>query len=78
MDIVDILSAQAREIADKDIPGWGNTMREAVREIEFLRGRLGAQSGNAQDAKEPCKCRDYGYGVFPKKYCSRCGHILRL
>ena len=37
-----------------------------------------SHSGDAQDAKEPCKCRDYGYGVFPKKYCSRCGHILRL
>jgi len=37
MDIIDILKTQAKEIADQDIPGWGNTMLWAAEEIEKLR-----------------------------------------
>ena len=37
MDIVDLLETQAKEIADQDIPGWGNTMLWAAEKIKKLR-----------------------------------------
>ena len=46
MNILDILREQAREIAENNIVGWGNTMIMAADEIERLR----AENGRLREA----------------------------
>lgn len=40
MDIVTTLRKQAIEVAEEDIPGWGNTMTVAADEIDRLRAAI--------------------------------------
>jgi len=35
-ELIDLLKQQAKEIADANIAGWGNTMLEAANRIEQL------------------------------------------
>ena len=44
MDIVKLLREQAAEIAAEGHLGWGNTMLEAAREIEFLQSQAAQHS----------------------------------